>query len=52
MGGFKKFEEKLPRKKRFFNFLTGKKNNNKENEDVLNVWNIFEMKTIKVIACT
>ena len=25
MGGFKKFEEKLPRKKRFYNSLTGKK---------------------------
>ena len=47
MSDFKKFKEELPCKEKFYSSLTGKKIISKENEDVLQVWNKFKMKTIK-----
>ena len=43
MTDFEQFKEKLPRKEK----LTGKKNYDKEHDQVLNVLNKFEMKTMK-----
>ena len=37
MSGYKKFEEKLPSKEKFYSSLT----------DILKIWNTFEMKTMK-----
>ena len=45
---FEKFKEKLPRKEKFFSSLTGKKNNDKEYDQVLHVRNKLEIKTRKV----
>ena len=42
-----KFKEQLPSKEKFYSFLTGKKVSGKEYEQVLKVWNKFEMKTTK-----
>ena len=39
--------EKLPSKEKFYSSLTGKKISDKEYKHVLNVWNKFEMKTMK-----
>ena len=47
MTGFEKFKEKLPRKGKFYSLLTGKNVSDKEYGHVLNIWNKFEMKTIK-----
>ena len=34
---FEKFEEELPSKEKLYNWLTGKKNSNKEYEHLLNI---------------
>ena len=47
MNDFEKFNEELPSKVKFYSFLTNKETNDKEYEHVLNVWNKFEMKTMK-----
>ena len=47
MSDFEKFKEKLPSKEKFYSSLTGKKISGKEYKHVLNVWNKFEMKTMK-----
>ena len=47
MSDFEKFEEEWPSKEKFYSSLTDKKNNDKEYEHVLNVWNKFEMKIMK-----
>ena len=47
MSDFENFKEKLPSKEKFYSSLTGKKISNKENENVLKVWDKFEMKAMK-----
>ena len=47
MSSFERFEEKLPSKENFYNFLVGKEINDKDYEHVFKVWNAFEMKTMK-----
>ena len=47
MSNFEKFKEQLPSKEKFDSLLTGKRISDKEYKDVLNVWNKFEMKTMK-----
>ena len=47
MNDFETFKEELPSKEKFYSSLTNKKINDKEYEHVLNVWNKFEMKTMK-----
>ena len=47
MSHFKKFIEQLPCKKKFYSSLAGKNVSYKEYERVFNVWNKFEMKTMK-----
>ena len=47
MSHFEKFKEELPGKEKFYSSLTVRKINGKENEHVVNVWKIFEMKTMK-----
>ena len=47
MTNFEKFREKLPSKEKFYSSLTGKKISDKEYDQVFNVWNKFEMKTMK-----
>ena len=47
MGGFEKFKERLPTKEKMYSLLTSKTIIDKEYEHVFNVWNIFEMKTMK-----
>ena len=47
MSGFEKVKEKLPRKENLYSLLTSKKNNDKEYQHVLKVWDKFEMKTMK-----
>ena len=47
MTDFEKFKEQLASEEKFYSSLTNKKINDKEYEDVLNVWNKFEMKPIK-----
>ena len=42
-----KFKEELPSKEKFYSSLTDRKINDREYEHVLNVWNKFEMKTMK-----
>ena len=44
---FKKFKEDLRSKKMFYSSLTGRKNNEKEYEHTLNIWNKCETKTMK-----
>ena len=46
MNDFEKFIE-LPSKETFYSSITSRKINDKEYEHVLNVWNKFEMKTMK-----
>ena len=41
MNDFEKFKEELPSKKKLYSSLTNKKNNEKEYEHVLNIWNKF-----------
>ena len=47
MSDFEKFKEKLPSKEKLYSLLTDKKNSDKEYEHVLQVWDRFEMKTMK-----
>ena len=47
MSDFEKFKEELRRKEKFYISLNGRKITNKEYAHVLNVWNKFEMKTMK-----
>ena len=44
---FEKFKEEFPSKEKFYGSLTNRKTNDKEYGHVLNVWNKFEMKTMK-----
>ena len=46
MTDFKKFKEQLSSKEKFYSSLTGEKIN-KEYDNVLKVWNKYEMKTMK-----
>ena len=47
MNDFGKFKEELPSKEKFYSSLTGRKINDKEHEHVLDVWNKFNMRTMK-----
>ena len=47
MSEFEKFKEELPSKETFHSLLTERKIRDEEYEHVLNVWNKFEMKTMK-----
>ena len=47
MSDFEKFKEQLPSKGRIYSSLTYRKITDKRYENVLNVWNKFEMKTMK-----
>ena len=47
MKDFEKFKEELPSKEKFYSLITGKKIKKKEHEHVLQVWNGFQMKTMK-----
>ena len=47
MSNFEKFKEQLPRKEKFYSWLTSKKTSEKEHEHGLKVWNKFEMKAMK-----
>ena len=47
MSGFKKFKEELLSKEKFCSSLTGTKYSGGEYEDVLEVWDRLEMKTMK-----
>ena len=47
MSDFEKFKEQLPSKEKFYSSLTGKKNSDKEYEQVLKVWNKFGMTAMK-----
>ena len=47
MNDFEKCKGELPSKEKIYSSLTNTKTNDKEYEHVLNVWNKFEMKTIK-----
>ena len=47
MRDFEKIKRELLRKKQFYSFLTGRKITDKEHEHALNIWNKFEMKTMK-----
>ena len=47
MNDFEKFKEELPNNEKFYNSLTNRKINSEKHEHVLNVWNNFEMKTMK-----
>ena len=47
MSDLQKLKEKLPSEENFYSSLTGKKISSKEYEHILNVWNKFEMKTMK-----
>ena len=47
MSDSEKFKEELPSKEKFYSSLANRKINDKEYEHVLNVWNKFEMKTMK-----
>ena len=47
MSHFEKFKEQLPTQKKFYSSLTVRKITEKEYEHVFNVWNKFEMKTMK-----
>ena len=44
---FEKFKEKWPSKEKFYDLLTGNTISDKEYDHVINVWNKFEMKTVK-----
>ena len=47
MSGFEKFKEELPSKEKFYSSLTDKKICDNENENVLEVWNTFQVKPMK-----
>ena len=47
MNDFEKFKEELLSKEKFFSSLTGTKYSGREYEDVLEVWDRLEMKTMK-----
>ena len=47
MRDFEKFKEELLSKEKFYSSLTGKKISDKEYENVLKVWNKFEIKMMK-----
>ena len=47
MSDFEKFKEEMPSKENFYSSLTDRKINDKEYEHVLNIWNKFEIKTMK-----
>ena len=47
MSDFEKFKEELSSKEKFYSSLPDRKINDKECGHVLNVWNKFEMKTMK-----
>ena len=47
MSNFEKFKEKLPSKENLYRPLADRKLNDKKYDDFLNVWNKFEMKTMK-----
>ena len=47
MGDLEKFKEQLPNKEKYYSSLTGKNISDKEYEDVIEVWNKFELKAMK-----
>ena len=47
MSDFEEFNKELPSKERFYSSLTNRKITDKTYEHVLNVWNKFEIKTMK-----
>ena len=47
MSDFEKFKEELPSKEKIYSSFAGKTISDNEYEDVLKVWNTFQMKTIK-----
>ena len=47
MTDFEKFKEELPSKEKFYSSLTNIKITDKNYEHVRNVWNKFQMKTMK-----
>ena len=47
MRGFEKFKEELPSKEKFYSLLTVKRISDNEYDHVLNVCDVFEMKTMK-----
>ena len=47
MRGFEKFKEELPSKEKFYGSLTGKRISDNEYDHVLNVCDVFEIKTMK-----
>ena len=47
LSDFENFKEKFPSKEKFYSSLTNRKISDKKYEHVLNVWNKFEMKTMK-----
>ena len=47
MSDLEKFKEELPGKEKFCSSLTNRKITDKEYEHVVNVWNKFEVKTMK-----
>ena len=47
MSDFEKFKEELLSKEKFYSSLTGRKITDKEYKHVLNVWNKFEIKSMK-----
>ena len=47
MGDFEKLQEEWPSKEKFYSSLTNKKSTDKVYVHDLNVWNKFEMKTMK-----
>ena len=47
------FKEELPSKEKFYSSLSNRKINEKEYDQIFNVWNKFEMKTMKdFTTCT
>ena len=48
MSNVQKFKEELTSKEKFCISLAGRKIADKEHDHVLNAWNKFEMKTVKV----
>ena len=44
---FETFKEKWSSKKKYYSSLTDRQNTDKEYEHVINVWEKFEMKTVK-----
>ena len=47
MTHFETFKEKWPSKEKYYSSLTDRQNTGKEYEHVINVWEKFEMKTVK-----